>query len=419
MPYLFLVSIGPVQSFIASARRTRDLWFGSQLLSELSKAAARRIADADLHRLIFPAPETLAMLEPSSSLNVANKIVASIDDDLSMQDLDELGTQVKQAIDDRLHEIRDRMYQAVGTGRLDREIADQQIDDLVEYSWVAVPVENGAAYAERRRQLEAVMAARKNTRDFLPVAWGSSRPKSSIDGQLESVLPDDLYPWKSLPSEQRQARSRNRYTYFRAGPVEQLSGVDLLKRRGTFIQQANSSSTGRGGGTDFLSTSHIATAPYLHLLETLSEEQKDEARRGWGRYIDHVKKVAGSEAVESIGIEGYEANAVLDRYDGGNFFLERILESAIPKGSANGEESLSTVQQALENFYRYVDECTGTHSRPSTYYAILQADGDSMGQMINRQAQGEGGMERHRAISRALDTFANEVRAIVQEHKGA
>jgi CRISPR-associated protein Cmr2 len=40
MSYLFLVNIGPVQDFIASARRSRDLWYGSWLLSELAKAAA-------------------------------------------------------------------------------------------------------------------------------------------------------------------------------------------------------------------------------------------------------------------------------------------------------------------------------------------------------------------------------------------
>jgi hypothetical protein len=37
---LLLITIGPVQEFIAAARRSRDLWFGSWLLSELSKAAA-------------------------------------------------------------------------------------------------------------------------------------------------------------------------------------------------------------------------------------------------------------------------------------------------------------------------------------------------------------------------------------------
>jgi CRISPR-associated protein Cmr2 len=36
MSYLMIIGIGPVQEFIASARRSRDLWFGSWLLSELS-----------------------------------------------------------------------------------------------------------------------------------------------------------------------------------------------------------------------------------------------------------------------------------------------------------------------------------------------------------------------------------------------
>src|SRR6266536_3608800 len=82
MEYLFLVSIGPVQDFIASARRSRDLAFGSWLLSELSKAAANKIkAENELKSLIFPAPDPQDKdsLSPGNSLNVANKIVAVID----------------------------------------------------------------------------------------------------------------------------------------------------------------------------------------------------------------------------------------------------------------------------------------------------------------------------------------------------
>ena len=43
--YLISIGIGPVQDFIASARRSRDLWFGSWLLSELSKAAANAVVE--------------------------------------------------------------------------------------------------------------------------------------------------------------------------------------------------------------------------------------------------------------------------------------------------------------------------------------------------------------------------------------
>ena len=43
MNYLLSVTVGPVQDFIAAARRCRDLWFGSYLLSEVSKAAAKAL----------------------------------------------------------------------------------------------------------------------------------------------------------------------------------------------------------------------------------------------------------------------------------------------------------------------------------------------------------------------------------------
>jgi hypothetical protein len=53
--HLLLVTIGPVQEFIAQARRTRDLWFGSHVLSEISRAAARELATGQGANLIFPA----------------------------------------------------------------------------------------------------------------------------------------------------------------------------------------------------------------------------------------------------------------------------------------------------------------------------------------------------------------------------
>lgn len=44
--YVLTLSIGPVQEFIASARRSRDLWSGSWLLSEMAKAAAKSLFEA-------------------------------------------------------------------------------------------------------------------------------------------------------------------------------------------------------------------------------------------------------------------------------------------------------------------------------------------------------------------------------------
>ena len=54
--HLLLVTLGPVQDFIGQARRTRDLWYGSHLLAEVSRAAARALIGGGAH-LIFPALE--------------------------------------------------------------------------------------------------------------------------------------------------------------------------------------------------------------------------------------------------------------------------------------------------------------------------------------------------------------------------
>ena len=69
--WLLQISVGPVQKFIAATRRTRDLWFGSSMLSEISKAAAKAVKDAGAE-LIFPEPN--GDLRPKSDLNVANVI---------------------------------------------------------------------------------------------------------------------------------------------------------------------------------------------------------------------------------------------------------------------------------------------------------------------------------------------------------
>lgn len=70
-----LINIGPVQDFIATARRSRDLWFGSWFLSEISKTAARVIG-AD--NLIFPAARN-EQLQPNTDFNSANKILAIVE----------------------------------------------------------------------------------------------------------------------------------------------------------------------------------------------------------------------------------------------------------------------------------------------------------------------------------------------------
>ena len=50
--HLFLFTIGPVQSFIAQARKTQDLYAGSRILSDLIEFALQKVGE---EHIIYPA----------------------------------------------------------------------------------------------------------------------------------------------------------------------------------------------------------------------------------------------------------------------------------------------------------------------------------------------------------------------------
>ena len=81
--FLVTLSLGPVQSLIGAARRTRDLWCGSWLLSEAARAAARVLHQRQPGCLIFPCPEYPdtdldPQDEPGDAANFANVLRAEV-----------------------------------------------------------------------------------------------------------------------------------------------------------------------------------------------------------------------------------------------------------------------------------------------------------------------------------------------------
>ena len=423
MEYLFMVSIGPVQGFIASARRTRDLQFGSWLLSELAKAAALQIVEAEgLNSLIFPAPKYQELLSFRSELNVANKIVAHIQTSPLI-----LGVSTHGAILDQLEKIRKQAYERIILPDQNWNDALKQVKDLVEFQWVALPFD-GSDYVEVRNQLEALMAARKSTRNFAPVTWGSNQPKSSIDGQLESVIPEYEYPSRQAPEKDKFTKILRLYNKYKAGPAERLSGVDLLKRHGETIF-----------GSNFPSTSHIATLPFLQRLELLGTNV--QAQDKWNEYIkkamriadpkdDEVAKEFDGSHRQIVNLEkipkDYKHHSILQDYEGSMLFEDRLTDMV---DIVTNQDKLNEAKNALRAFYKFTDEqfqaLNLSSARPNPYYAILLADGDRMGEVIDAQARRKTDeleqkpYEQHRRISQALGEFARGVEGIVKKYQGA
>jgi CRISPR-associated protein Cmr2 len=383
--HLFLITIGPVQEFIAGARRTRDLWFGSWLLSELSRTAAGAIkTNGGEVQLIFP-PDALIDDDRSDLANVANKILATVEADPK-----QLGVDVPSAVKKRLMQLWDAAIDPTKDpikGPIEAPVARRQIEDLLEIYWASVELPTETDYANARRQVEALMAARKTTRDFAQVTWGDKVPKSSIDGQRESVINEAQFPRPGMPDDERQSIVDALYKNYRAGPAERLSGVDLLKRHGNPSQ----------GSLYFPSTSDISVRPLLRRLRA----NESVAETAWKQFLTVIEQLAAGRLREERVSRNHP---ILGHYDGGLLLESRLYELI------DDRRQQREARNALTDFYRAVDA-----PRPAPYYAIVLADGDRMGATIDYQTT----LDRHVELSRRLGDFAANARRIVEEHEGA
>ncbi len=369
MNHLMIFAIGPVQEFIATARRSRDLWYGSWMLSELSKAAAKAIGElSPPGELIFPYPTDASSLQPASPFSAPNKIVTAIHGDPQ-----KIAEQVRIKVDARLSDLWENAIRHV-RGNIEESVAGKQIDDLVEFSWVSVPFDNstGESYASAREKVEALLAARKTSRNFTQPIFISNdpKPKSSLDGARESVIPKSAYPERSDSDETKKRKIESLYTRYHARRGEQLSGVDLLKRLGNPDKAPK-----------FKSTSDMAAIPFIQMLNR--DSGKGNALLG------QIKAMLPSES---------------DKLDGSEEGL--IFESRL-KDSFPSQELPDEVRGEFNELMKGLPQ-------PNPYYALLAADGDYMGRVID----GLQSKVSHQDISKSLAEFAMEALSIVKANLG-
>jgi CRISPR-associated protein Cmr2 len=358
---MLILAIGPVQDFIARARRTRDLWFGSHILSELSRAAAKSLASTGW-TLVFPALRRGDReLEPCDgpmrrrgepALAIVNKIVA-----IGGTDPEHAAGEARQAAIARWAGFaRDAFDQGGRLLRPDRSLSHLQsaIEDLLEFysGWATGP------YAETRRSIEAELTARKNLRDF--PAWdGLGLPKSSLDGFRETVLADAL-----------DAGARR---IGRLGANEQLDGIGFVKRLG-------------GDPEQFPSVARVAVQPWIEVV----------AKTGALEGLDHSCRECGIGTIDSRATMWAKEFP----FDGEVLFRDRW--------KALEEESGHPVNREIfGNLLKGRD--------PSPYAACLVADGDGMGEALNALTS----PDEHQTFSHRLGEWASGASGIVECHGGA
>nr|WP_321352788.1 type III-B CRISPR-associated protein Cas10/Cmr2 [uncultured Methanoregula sp.] len=394
--HLYVLALGPVQDFIAAARTTRDLWFGSHLLSEISKAAAWKIAE-DGGMLIFPALEKgdpdLNPGKDSNAFNVANIILAELPEGMNPEDINKAA---KDAAQKRWMFFAEVARGAAGTA-VDEAIWKEQINDVIEFYSAWVPFTDIKQYQSTRTRLMRLLAARKSTRNFEPAKshWGNE--KSSLDGARDSVLKKESDLQRDLIIRMRLKES------------EELCAVGLTKRLGS-------------GNVSFPSVVRVAVDP-------------------WIRGIVDSKNVEAIKILEKIR-EICERNTTIASKYSGKLYKDFPYDSQIlfPDRLNAMKKTSERKQGKGKSWMNYLDEGDrkdldsikehlirlqrkGTNDKneigfgfgePNPYLAVLVADGDQMGKAISAIDDSE----RHREFSTQLSKFAREAKKIIEDPSG-
>ncbi len=359
MSSLIAISIGPVQSFIAAARRTRDLWFGSHMLSEISRAVARAV-ESEGGQLIFPAD--------TKARNVANVILAELPDGCAASEVARAG---REAAHQRWQAFAEQARKAV------RDIIvetrwNQQVGDAVEFYAAWVPT-GGGDYATSRARVMRLLAGRKALRDFSPAQGEFGVPKSSLDGARESV-------WKDDPARMKLPNHLARRLRLSEG--EQLDAIGATKRLA-------------GGQRAVPSVARIAADPWLRGAARAHPNL-------FQQFLDECRRLESEDLLSSADWPQFRVFP----FEGTAVYRSRYAAWAAECGVERRTfETLSAIVRRLEET---------PLGEPSPYLAILAADGDRMGKTI----AGLRSPDEHRKLSSALAVFADDAGKIVSDQYG-
>ncbi|ABG03240.1 CRISPR-associated protein, Cmr2 family [Rubrobacter xylanophilus DSM 9941] len=392
-------TLGPVQGFVGQARRTRDLWAGSFLLSYLAGQAMKAVLEGG-GEIVFPEigtrerptdPLLAAILKRPISENprpeigsLPNRFKAGVQDGFDPERCEEAVREAWKRIASSVWERYVEPVAAYGKGT--KEIWERQVEGFWEMSWV-IGEDPGDRSDQRWLDL------RKN--------WRTHHPPSEPGDKCTL-----MGSWQELSgyvrAREREAQDRfwdelrKKAGTLNLGEHERLCAIALIKR--LFPEVAKETIGWELNARTWPSTPYMAAVPWIE-----EARNKPEAKK-------HLELVRSSGARSSAFGE-YNTNLACPKNEkdfarlDGNFFHRAALENerATPDLSPQERKGL------LENL-KALNEAVGHPA--STFYALLLMDGDRLGSLLqNKDIEPE-------LISRALAEFTAEVEGIIGDHCG-
>lgn len=434
--YYFHFTIGPVQGFVAQARRTRDFWAGSFLLSWLSGVAMAEIQrQGGIISFPLPADNYLDWIQGQANgeaprqggiPNRFKAISAEVPKEFDGKLLEQTVRAAWIALAEHVWK-KDELGQI--SSEITRQIWDRQNHNFWEISWVKTTDQEASLLLDQR----------KNWRSHYPQAEGGVKCMM-MDGWQE--LSGSLTP--GLSSKKKDTELKRFWTQLRGlkrsgmqtdlAEDEHLCALAYVKRRfaryfDTFSATLPSGLKLKGWklAVGMPSVSYMAAVHWLEkLVECVSPSELAElltlakevnpARDEWDTRIQCLVRQREGKTGEAL--DNLREFLSLDA----NMFFEHVQEKASLYLNSNDladeqkkKLALEKLKISIEKLQRKVCEIQNNHPKfqepLSPFYAILLMDGDSLGSHMSKEAN-------QKPISTALNDFTGGVPAIVENHNG-
>lgn len=415
---LFLFSIGPVQGFIFQARKTRDFFMGSFLLSYLTFTGMKKIIeeygptsiiypdlfgqplmDWYLEKEVFKGNKKIrtSFSDYITQPTIPNRFVAILPES-DPDKIKGLAKEIEEKIRNTWTDIAVKVLMEFPI-KCERKIFENHITTFPEIYWVALPLKKkegdieiddfkeffeakeiksweklwkfakgkseyspkvGLLYQLAYSFLEKEMGARKNLRDFRQTE--EEGKKCHICGEREAVI--------KAGGKLRQGKY-----------IDQNEGLCLLcfTKRALDVYLKDQVSE-KFKDFSFPSTSEIAISKF-------KEKALKDAKDKFENYIKAFKKEICTERgiFEQVRIEFLpklkKDYPGIENIDGEWFFKENLKEDSIKKNL--GIERIGN----LENVIKALDNLTKDKkvklSDKDKYYAVILFDGDNMGEWLS------------------------------------
>lgn len=389
--YLFLFTIGPVQSFIAQARKTQDLYAGSQILSRLVQTGIGAFEqEFNDSKVIFP-----TFNREASEVSLPNRFVAQITNHTwSDSELKAKAQKIQKAVEKEFSTIARQSLSRVSIQP--PKGFDEQLRAHLDVFWAFQGI--ASDFATAYIALESLVGAIKNVRSFEQYAYtgvlGEMGRKCSVNGlnntliyrPIENGIPPFYIAKEAMPLQS-----------FSLNPGEGLSAVSFVKR---FYPNVDS----------FPSTAEVA----LMYDETQLSEEKKEMLRCYRLLFKKEKLVEACLAMfknrwlEKARITNPAEHE--DWYDQPDdyqmLFEENLTAKVMPDAIQLG--LVRNLHARLKSSFK------------TKYYALILFDGDSMGKWL----AGENNVTKdnleafHTELSGLLSKFGSQARQSLSRESG-